>query len=360
MKTKVVIKLGSLSVTQESGGACPQKITQIVRDLTHLKEFPIIVSSGAINTGKNHLKKLEDKKMTIAYQQACAAVGQPLLMKTYQECFLSLGLKCAQILLTHEDFKNKERFLNMRNTINCLVENNIIPIINENDSISYKEITVGDNDQLAVMMTEAVGAEKLIILSEADGLYDKDPKDKDAIRYEKIDYDHDFRHIKFLGKSSVGRGGMKTKINAIKKLTPMGIDVFLGSYIFDNPILRVLEGNGGTLFKGKSVQKKSKSWPSTLVKTECGIIVDEGCFNALLKTNSSILPVGIKKILGEFKRGDVIQVKYKNKIIALGIVEFNHKQLHLIKGKKTHELPLIINSPPSKVVIHKDNLVLRK
>ena len=154
MKTRVVIKVGSLAVTDEKGG-----------------------SSGAINSGRSLIQRPEEKKMMISFQQAAAAVGQPLLMKSYVDALHAHNAHCAQILVTHEDFKERKRFLNIRNTINQLIDNNILPIVNENDTVSYEEITVGDNDQLAVMMAEASDAEKLILLSEADGLFNKNPKE---------------------------------------------------------------------------------------------------------------------------------------------------------------------------------------
>jgi glutamate 5-kinase len=198
MKTRVVIKVGSLAVTDESGGVSVRKITGLIKELQILKEkgfAPILVSSGAINSGRGLVKRPEEKKMMISYQQAAAAIGQPLLMKAYVDALGAHNQHCAQILVTHEDFKERKRFLNIRNTINRLLENDILPIVNENDTVSYEEITVGDNDQLAVMIAEATDAEKLILLTEADGLYDKNPKESDAKRFDVIDFKDNFAGI---------------------------------------------------------------------------------------------------------------------------------------------------------------------
>lgn len=362
---RIVIKVGSLTVTDEAGGVSPSKIENIVAELLELKRkgfFPILVSSGAVNSGRALIKKPDEKKMMISYQQAAAAVGQPLLMKAYVDALSKHDAHCAQILVTHEDFKVRTRFLNIRNTINRLVSNNVIPIVNENDTVSYDEITVGDNDQLAVMMAEATDAEKLILLTEADGLFNKNPKEADAVRFDEVDFKDDFSGVKFAAKTAVGRGGMDTKLKAVRKLTPLGIDVIIGTFLSESPLLRLLERKGGTLFKGNPERQKSrrKSWLSTVVKNDAWIVVDDGCLKALSDQNTSLLPIGIKKIHGIFKRGDVIQVKNKNRIVAVGISEYDHRELDLIKGKKSSEISAVIENPPSKVAIHKDNLLVKK
>ncbi len=365
MKTRVVVKVGSLAVTDEAGGVSQAKIKAIIKELEELKSkgfAPILVSSGAINSGKSFVKRPEEKKMMISFQQAAAAIGQPLLMKAYVDALELFGSKCGQILVTHEDFKERKRFLNIRNTINRLIENDILPIVNENDTVSYEEITVGDNDQLAVMIAEATDAEKLILLTEADGLFNKNPKEPDAVRFDVVDFKDDFSGVKFAAKTSVGRGGIDTKLKAVRKLTPIGVDVIIGTFLIDSPLTRLLDGKGGTLFEGNPEKQTSrrKSWLSTVVKNEAWVVVDEGCYEVMLKGNTSLLPIGIKKVHGVFKRGDVIQVKHKNKTIAVGISEFDYKEMDLIKGKKSVEITTLIENSPSKVAIHKDNLLIKR
>jgi len=364
MKMRIVIKVGSLAVTDEKGGVSYSKISSLIKEFVALRNrgfIPILVSSGAINSGKKFLKPPEEKKMMISFQQASAAVGQPLLMKTYVDVLQEVGISCGQILVTHEDFKQRKRFLNIRNTINCLIENDILPIVNENDTVSFEEISVGDNDQLAVMITEVTDAEKLILLTEADGLFNKNPKDPDAKRFDEIDYKDDFSGIKFAAKTSVGRGGMDTKLKAVRKLTPNGIDVLIGSFLTPSPLVRLIEGKGGTLFKGnpEKLTSRKKTWLSTIVKNDAWCVVDQGCSEAIMKATSSLLPVGIRKVHGVFKRGDVIQVKYKNKTIAVGISEFDHKELQIIKGKKSSDISSLLEHGASKVAIHKDNLLVK-
>lgn len=364
MGIRVVVKVGSLAVTDEAGGVSLPKIKALVKELELLKAkgySPILVSSGAINSGRSFVKKPEEKKMMISFQQAAAAIGQPLLMKAYLDALLEYNSQCGQILVTHEDFKDHKRFLNIRNTINRLIENGVLPIVNENDTVSFEEITVGDNDQLAVMMALVSDAEKLILLTEADGLFNKNPKDADATRFDEIDFKDDFSGVKFAAKTSVGRGGMDTKLKAVRKLTPLGVDVIIGSFLLENPLTRLLEAKGGTLFKGNPEKQTSrrKSWLSTVVKNEAWVVVDEGCSLALAKGSTSLLPIGIRKVHGVFKRGDVIQVKFKNKTLAVGISEFDFREMDLVKGKNSKEISDLIEDAPSKVAIHKDNLLLK-
>lgn len=365
MKHRIVVKVGSLAVTDEKGGVSPAKIKSIVEDLHALKTdgyLPILISSGAINTARGMIKKPDEKNLMISFQQASAAVGQPLLMKAYIDALSEFNWPCAQILVTHEDFKERKRFLNIRNTINRLLENGILPIVNENDTVSFEEITVGDNDQLAVMMTEASDAEKLILLSEADGLFDKNPKEPDAKRFEEIDFRDDFSTVKIATKTSVGRGGMDTKLKAVRKLTPLGVDVILGTFLEAKAISRLLHHKAGTIFKGNPVRQKSrrKSWLSTMVKNDCYVVVDEGAANALLDKQTSLLPVGIKKVQGKFKRGEVIQIRHRSQVLAVGLTEYGYKELEVIKGKKSAELNDLLEFVYSKVAIHKDNLLLKK
>lgn len=362
---RIVIKFGSLAVTEESGGVSLKKIDAIATEVAELLKkgiFPILVSSGAINSGRSLVKKPEEKSMMISYQQAAAAVGQPILMKTYVDVFSKHELNCAQILVTHEDFKERKRFLNIRNTINRLISSGIIPIINENDTVSFDEITVGDNDQLAVMVTQVTDAEKLLLLTEADGLFNKNPKDPDALRFEEIDFTDDFSGVKLATKTSVGRGGMATKLKAVRKLTPLGIDVLIGSFLKDSPLQTLLAGEGGTKFKGNPEKSshRRKAWLSTVVKNDAWLVVDEGCFKALLDKNTSLLPIGVRKVHGTFRRGDVIQIKHKSKTIAVGISEFDFREMDLIKGKKSQEITDLVENSPSRVAIHKDNLLILK
>lgn len=360
---KIILKLGSLCVTDQTGGVNLQKIEKVVEGICYLRDLKyqvIVVSSGAINTGKSFIKNW-DEQLIITKQQAASAVGQPLLMQAYKKVLAEKNIISAQVLVTNEDFKYKERFINIRNTLNCLISNDLLPIINENDTTSFSEITVGDNDQLAAMITLCMGANKLIILTESDGLFDKSPLDPTSSKIHKVSNLDQLSKIKFGAKTSVGKGGMSKKIDSIKKLFSHGVEVRIGSYQFDQAIKRLFEDDqAGTCFipqKGVEVNQH-KLWMQVLSKNDSYVVIDEGASNAIQKMNKSLLPIGIKKIAGNFSRGDIVQIKFQKKIIAIGLVEYSSKALDIIKGKKTGEILGLLQYAPSKVAIHIDNLLV--
>lgn len=362
MKQRIVVKIGSLGVSLPQGGIDEIRLSRLVEDLRHLREAGheiVLVSSGAINAGRPTIARPSDKNLSLAWQQSCAAVGMPLLMQKYLQAFEAQPL--AQVLVTHEDFKARERFLNVRNTLLTLLQAGVVPIINENDTVSTKEISVGDNDQLAAMVAEAIDAHRLILLTEADGLFDRDPREPGAVHFPVVDFREDFSGIKLSAKTSVGRGGMSTKLEAVRRLTPLGQDVTIASFDRPRAVSHALAG-GGTLFKGDPRQKVKKrlAWIASVVRPGCAIVVDEGAAKVLAQGKSSLLPVGVKKVLGTFRRGDVVAVKFQQKTIALGIVEYEGRDVAKIAGKKSSDLVTVFDVVPSHVVIHKDNLFVLK
>ncbi len=361
MGKRYVVKVGSLGVSSPEGGPDEAKIGALVRDLLELKRAGhevVLVSSGAINSGRRHVPRPDEKQWSLAWQQACAAVGMPLLLEAYHRALAGSGHVLGQVLVTHEDFKARPRFLNIRNTLLTLLKNGALPVVNENDTVSTREITVGDNDQLAAMVAEAIGADLLVLLTEADGLYDRNPKDPDAVHFPVVDFREDFAGVKIAAGTSVGRGGMATKLQAVRRLTPLGQDVAIATFNAPSPVSRAISG-GGTLFKGDPREKvhHRKAWIASVSKHGCAIVVDEGAAKAL-RTRGSLLPVGIRKVLGEFRRGDVVMVKCQRQNIAAGIVEYDSKDVLKILGKKTAELETILGNVPSHVVIHRNNLFI--
>lgn len=362
MKQRIVVKIGSLGVSLLDGGVDEKRLQNLVDDLLSLRLLGhdiVLVSSGAINAGRPLLPKPHDKHQSLSWQQSCAAIGMPLLMGHYQRAFKQQSI--AQVLVTHDDFKARERFLNVRNTLLTLLSHNVLPIINENDTVSTKEISVGDNDQLAAMVAEAIEADRLILLTEADGLFDRDPRDKEAIHFPVVDFREDFQGIKLTTKTKVGRGGMSTKLEAVRRLTPLGQDVTIATFDVALPVSRALKG-AGTLFKGDPREKVKKrlAWIASVVRPACAIVVDVGAAKVLQAGKSSLLPVGVKKVMGSFRRGDVVAIKYQQKTVAIGIVEYDSKDVTRMAGKKSQELSTLFEIVPSLVVIHKDNLFVPK
>ncbi|OFZ72691.1 MAG: glutamate 5-kinase, partial [Bdellovibrionales bacterium RIFOXYC2_FULL_39_8] len=222
---RVVIKLGSLAVTKEDGDIKLDNLKSFVEDIAALKKSNpkteiVIVTSGAVNAGKSFLA-LDDltSNKEMAIKQAAAAIGQPLLMHVYSELFKGQQLTVAQILLIHDDIKNKVRYLNTKNCLQNLMQNNIIPIINENDTVSFEEISVGDNDNLAIMIAELISADLILFLTEADGLFTKNPKEDGAKKFETVALESfNIDEIDLSTKTSVGRGGMRSKFESIRKV----------------------------------------------------------------------------------------------------------------------------------------------
>ncbi len=358
---RLVVKIGSAALAHPETGVDQKKIEQIVADCARLLQSGIeviLVSSGAISIGRRHMPGEADG--SIAYLQACSAIGQPLLMRCYTEAFHQHTKQCAQVLLTHEDVRDSKRKLNLKNMMNKMLQAGITPILNENDSVSYAEITVGDNDQLAAMTTEMMEADGLIILTTPDGLYDRDPGLGEAQSLRLVAFDERFEHLNLAGKTSVGRGGMITKLEAVRKLTPLGIPVVLASFKKEQPVVAALEG-GGTFFEGspQATRKARHRWLTASARLGATIKIDRGASEAVLN-NSSLLPSGIHHVEGSFKRGDCVKIRCGNRIVALGIVEYSAAELRKIQGRQSQEIATILGYCPSKVAVHKDNLVIRE
>ncbi len=357
---RLVIKIGSAALAHRDTGVNQQKIQQLAADFQLLRNNGfelIIISSGAIQIGRIHLPAPPDE--SIDYLQACSAVGQPLLMNCYSQAFLANGLSCAQVLLTHEDIRNRKRRLNLKNMMARLLKSQVIPILNENDSVSFAEITVGDNDQLAAMVAEMTEAHALLILSTPDGLFDRDPGDGIAQAIPRIAFDEQFTSLNLAGKSSAGRGGMKTKLEAVRKLTPLGIPVMIGSFKHEQPILHALAG-GGTFFDCHPASDRSPHHRWLLASARLGAVikVDRGAGDAVLKHNS-LLPSGIRQVEGNFGRGDSVKIVCGRLELGSGLVEYSAAELRRLQGCQSHEIESILGYCSSKVVIHRDNLVLK-
>ena len=358
---RIVIKLGSNSITKASGGIDSNKIKAIcegIKELHKEKKEVILVCSGAIQTARGMIKS---KSQRLSQLQALSSIGQNQVITALQSEFKTEQSPIGQILLTHEDFKSSERYFNLQNTINELLNWKALPVINENDSISFNEISLGDNDQLAALISENCNADLLLLLTESKGLYTAHPDSPGAEHIPFIEYNKDLSFIKTMNKSIAGRGGMKTKLEAVRKLSPLGVPVIIADYRCPSPVLEALSSSETSSFFEAAPEKlnKKKARLLTSVKENCYIKIDKGAAQALQK-NKSLLPVGIKAVHGRFQRGDVVKVFHSRSLIAQGIAEFSSTELRkLLNTDLSADYPEKYNLP-SRVFIHKNNLLQKK
>ena len=363
---RVVIKIGSSSLTLKSGGldiANMKKFTGEVRNITKKGIEIIIVTSGAIAAGLKYLDILK-RPNDISILQAAASVGQVELMKAYDNLFSEYSLKVGQILLTKEDTTRRKQYLNIRNTIENLIKLNVLPIINENDSSAVDEIKFGDNDNLAALVSSLAEADALIILSDIEGMYDKNPKtasDAKLIPFvEKVTPDIE----KIAGGigSTFGSGGMMTKIKAAKICSFSGIAMIIADSRMPDVLDKILNFESvGTFFAPQTIKKvKSiKRWIAFGMRTKGSIIIDRGAEDAIKNKGKSILAIGVMEVLGDFNKGDTLKVlSIDNKLIAKGISSFSAKEIDNIKGKNQNQIAKQFSSSFCNEIINRDCLVV--
>ena len=360
---KIVVKIGTSSLTRKDGSFNKEFALSIAKQVSELKNNNkdiILVSSGAIGTGCEALG-FHERPKSIPLKQATAAVGQSILMQEWTKVFEKYGLKVAQILLTYDAFSDRKTYLNLRNSMSSLLELGVIPIINENDPICVHEIgeTFGDNDTLSAMVSSKVEADLLILMTDIDGLYTKNPKkSKDAKKIPVIEEITPEIESFGGGAGDKGTGGMKTKLEAAKIAQKSGCFMVIASSEENDLILRVINGEDiGTLFiPKKNVEKNKVRW-ITLSKPKGKIHVDEGAKNALIKKNS-LLPSGILNIEGEFDAGDIVEIISGNQVFAKGITNYTNDELKKIKGKNTDEIEPILGYKNYNEIIKSENIGL--
>ncbi|KYC49659.1 MAG: Uridylate kinase [Candidatus Methanofastidiosum methylothiophilum] len=362
---KIVVKIGTSSLTTKDGKFNKDFARDIARQVSMLKmqgKDILLVSSGAIGTGCEILE-LKERPKSIPIKQATAAVGQSILMHEWGKVFEEFDLKVAQILLTYDAFSDRKTYLNLRNSMSVLLELGVIPIINENDPICVHEIgeTFGDNDTLSAMVSSKVEADLLILMTDIDGLYTKNPKkSKDAkkipIIYEITPEIESFGG----GAGEKGTGGMKTKLEAAKIAQKSGCFMIIASSEDKDLITRVMAGEDiGTLFiPTKNIEKNKIRW-ITLAKPKGKIFVDEGAKNALLD-HKSLLPRGIVNVEGKFDAGDIVSIETDSGIFAKGITNYTEKELDKIKGKNTDEIEPILGYKNYNEIIKSENIGIIK
>lgn len=360
----IVVKIGTSSITSEDGSfnrRLTEDTARQVAELRKLGKTVIIVSSGAIGIGVEELK-MPSRPREIPLRQAAAAVGQNILMQEWMAAFKKYDSKVAQILLTYEAFSSRMTYLNLRNSISALLEAGVVPIINENDPICVHEIeaTFGDNDKLSAMVASKVEAELLILLSDIDGLYNKNPKkNEDAMLISTIE--KITPEIESYGGSPTsmkGVGGMRTKIEAAKITSIAGCHMVIANSAVEDVILKVMKGeNIGTLFLAQNGKFRNRTRWIILSKTSGKIIVDKGAEKAVLK-GMGLLPSGILEVSGLFDRGDIVDIESDGNVFSKGITDYSSSELNMIKGKHSDMIGKILGYKNYDEVVRKTNIGL--
>ncbi|NTS75755.1 glutamate 5-kinase [Catenovulum sp. SM1970] len=358
---RAVIKVGSALIAPDGAQCSGQYLLPIARYINECRQKGkeiILVSSGSVAAGRGLVAHGE--LPIIAEKQAMAAVGQMKMMQNWQRFF---DFPCAQILVTHDDLADRKRYINIQNTIRTLLDNGILPIVNENDSVATKELKVGDNDNLAALVAQVSSSDLLMICSDIDGLFTKDPRSNpDAELIPVVDKIDESIYALAGGTSNkIATGGMRTKIEAAEKATEQGINTMIvngrDSQVFD---LLVAEKAVGTVFtRQASPQKARKNWLQHSLKVKGSITVDAGASKALNSAGASLLSIGITAIDGRFIKGDAVNVcDAKGNIIAKGISQYNNSELSQIKGLQSKKILETLGYCPSEEVIHRDDLVV--
>lgn len=363
---RIVIKVGTSTITYANGKRNFSQIDRLAREISDLqnqgKEM-ILVTSGAVAVGVDRMG-LPGKPKTIPGKQAAAAVGQGVLMHTYEKFFADYGQIVAQVLITKTEAIDRHRYTNTRNTFMELMRQRVIPIVNENDVVALDELKIGDNDNMSALVAGIVDADLVIILSDVDGLYTANPQTHpDAVIVPEVAEITPEIEASAGGVGSArGTGGMATKIQAAKAATSSGIHLVIASGTEKNAITRVLQGEElGTLFVSRENRLQfRKRWLAFGAKIAGSIVVDDGCAKAIRKAGGcSILPAGVFAVQGEFLPGSTVSVIDKDAHeLARGLVHYSSAELELIKGCNSGEIANILGHKNFDEVIHRDDLVI--
>ncbi len=362
---RIVIKIGSKVLTDKDG-LDEHVFLRLAREINLLLERGyevIIVSSGAVAAGMKKLG-MAQKPIAIPEKQATAAIGQPALMHYYEKAFNRFGARVAQILLTHADLSNRVRFLNAKNTIFTLLKHNVIPIINENDTVSVEEIKLGDNDNLSSMVTMLAEADLLILLTDIEGFYSCNPKDlpSGALPLSVVkSIDREVESCAFDTDSAEGTGGMITKLQAAKKTAHHGAATIIANGKRQHILRDIFDGKDvGTLFLQKKDRIKGrKHWIAYTLKPKGTLIIDSGGVKALVERKKSLLPSGILNVTGNFNAGSSVSlITEAGEEFARGLVNYNSGELDSIKGLKTQNITDVLGYKYFDEVIHRDDLIV--
>lgn len=361
---RLVVKVGSALVTDNGAGLALKFIEECARQISELHRQGrevLLVSSGAIAAGIQRLGWLK-RPQAMHDLQAAAAVGQMGLAQAYETTFASLGLKAAQVLLTHEDLADRKRYLNARSTLQALIGYGVVPIINENDTVVTDEIKFGDNDTLGALVANLVEADALIILTDQQGLYTADPRrDPNATLIAEGRAD-DPRYENMAGGagSSISKGGMITKVHAARRAARSGAHTLIVSGREPDCLLHAASGEaiGTLLFATETPLNARKQWLADHLQLAGSITLDAGAVTALHR-GGSLLPIGVRVVDGEFERGAAVAcLAPDGQQVARGLINYSSSEARRIAGKATTEIEALLGYPDEAELIHRDNLVL--
>ncbi|EJO2020195.1 glutamate 5-kinase [Vibrio vulnificus] len=361
----IVVKLGTSVLTGGTLALDRAHMVELARQCAELKKqghSVVVVSSGAIAAGREHLG-YPALPNAMASKQLLAAVGQSQLIQTWESLFALYGIKIGQMLLTRADLEDRERFLNARDTINALVENGIIPVVNENDAVATSEIKVGDNDNLSALVGILCGADKLLLLTDQKGLYTADPrKDPNAELIKEVKViDDTLRKIAGGSGTTLGTGGMATKLQAADIARRAGIEVIIAAGRGQNVIFDALSPvpQGTRFLPCEEALENRKRWILAGPAASGDIAIDQGAVKAVVEKGSSLLAKGVTKVLGEFSRGEVVRVTdAQGHLVARGIASYSNQDMAKIAGKHSKDIISILGYDYGSEVIHRDDMVV--
>jgi glutamate 5-kinase len=362
---RIVVKIGS-QILSSQGGIEESRLRGLVRELAELhdrKKDIVVVSSGAVAAGMTKLGR-RDKPKTIPEKQALAAVGQIKLMALYERHFAKFDKSVAQVLLTHEDLANRQRYINAKHTFQMLLESMIIPIVNENDTVAVEEMKFGDNDQLSALVATLLEADLLVILSDVEGVYDKDPRTHVEARLISLITERKGLSANIAGDSlsTVGTGGIVTKLAAAEKAALAGIPTVIASGMQSGVLGKVFaedEAPGTLILPQASRLSSRKHWIAYNLKTVGEIVVDQGAHDAVVQKGKSLLPSGLKEVRGVFGVGDCVRcVDLEGREFARGLVNYSAQELNQIKGLHTSRIEKVLGYKAYDEIIHRDDLVV--
>ena len=358
----IVIKIGSSLLVDDKKKIRKKWLSSFAKDIQKLKSKNkkiIIVSSGAIALGCKKMN-YNKKNLKLDKSQAVASIGQIELMNLFSQTFSKYKLNISQILLTLDDTEVRRRSINAKRTFENLFQLNYIPIVNENDTIATSEIKYGDNDRLASRVAQITNADTLILLSDVDGLFTKNPKIfKNAKLIKKVNnLNKDIQNINIKGMTEFGSGGMNTKIDAAKICNLAGCNMIIANGLYLNPISLIEKNNNCTWFISKiSKLHARKKWIISSISPKGEVIIDDGAKKALTN-GKSLLAAGIKKVLGKFNKGDHVKIlDNKRKEVARGLSSFSSEEINKIMGYHSNEIQKILGYVSKSEVVHKDDMV---